>query len=73
MLKESQDTTSTSGNNDAVDALKSTRKRKPTWTFKEVPSFDGDPNKWLKLTKSTEAIIGKKGHKVMMESLQEET
>ena len=47
MFKESQETTSPRVNDDATDTIKSARKRKPNWTIKEVPSFDGDPKKWM--------------------------
>ena len=48
---------SASGNR-TVKIPKCPRKRKPKWSAKEVPLFNGGPKKWVQWVKSVEASIG---------------
>ena len=68
MFKETQQTTSTHANDNTTKTLTSARNQKPKFTVKEVPKFDGDPKKWVKWIKSTEAFMGQTGYKTIMES-----
>ena len=44
------------------------KKKKPKWLVEELLQFDGNPKNWVKWIKNTEAIMGQKGHKNIMES-----
>ena len=64
ILKESQETSSTHVEDETAKKIKSTRKRKPKWIVKEVPSFYGNPNKWVNRKKTRDPLWSKQDPKL---------
>ena len=64
-------TINTPSDDSNVETRANIRKRKPKWSAKEVPKFDGCPKNWVDWIKNTEAIMGQTGYKGTMESKTE--